>query len=173
MTISIRNLVGLKADRAITVQNQMRRDMLRLRAGLVFHADASAAISTANATTEATLVALANAEKASYNAHIASAAGATTGQGAHMAADVTNPTAVVNATNEASAITLINDIKAKYNAHRALTTAHPLADGTNVISSADATDTASAYTLANEIKTDLNAHYAAAFGAEATLLVLP
>ncbi len=173
MTTTLRNLTNLKADRAITVLNQMRRDIVRMRAGVLFHVDASTAISTATAADLPTVIALANAIKASYNAHVASAVSATTGQGAHIAADATNPTAVADATDQTTANALLTDLKAKYNAHRVLTASHPVADATNTITSADATDLASSITLANELKTDINAHYAAALAADATNLVSP
>lgn len=151
---------------------KLRLDLLKLKVGTIFHADKGTAVSTANASNEATLVALANALKVAYNTHVASACNATTGQGAHLTADAT-VTVVADATNTASANTLLNDIKSKYNAHRASTTYHMTADATNAVSSADGTDEASGITLANEIKTDLNAHMAAGMNHNALALVAP
>lgn len=173
MADSIRNLDSLKSAQAIAVLNSMRLDMMKIKSGLIVHADASAQITTANASDLATSIALANALKASYNAHCASACDSATGQGSHTAADATNPTAVADATDLTSVEALLNDIKAKYNSHRALTTSHPTADGTNVVTAAAATDQASSNTLANDIKTQLNAHYTMAMYAHATLLVAP
>jgi hypothetical protein len=171
MPTPVRNLSSAKIDRILAVQNQQRSDILRMRAGLVFHADASTAISAADATTVPTVIALANAIRASYVLHIASVVSATTGQGAHIAADETNVLVAPVATDQDTANTLLNDVKAKYNAHRVLTSSHPVADATNAIAAADATDAASSYTLANELKADLNLHYAGALGATATLVV--
>ena len=136
---TIRKYAAHQAEEAIARLNRQRLDILRNKAGLIFHADATPAIATPDATDLPTSVALANALKASYNAHCASAVSATTGVGVHLAADVTNPTAVVDATDLATASTLLNDIKSKYAAHRVLTTSHPIADATNAVATADAT----------------------------------
>lgn len=173
MSTRVRNYDSLKVDALVTAHNALRRDLQRLKSGVLFHADASTAVSTANASTEETAVALANALKAAYNTHVASLLSATTGQGAHMGDASAGAVATANATNEASAITLANAIKAAYNTHRASAVFHNTADSTNAVSSADATDTASLYTLLNEIKTDLNAHFAGAFASQALEIVAP
>ena len=171
MASIVRKISALIAQALVTPFNQLRLDALKLRAGLIFHADASAAIATANATDLDTSVALVNAEKAWFNAHCASACDATSGQGAHITADAANTVATADATDLASGITLGNAIKAKYNTHRAATAYHPTADATNTIASADATDQDSLNTLLNEIKTDVNAHAAAAFASPAISVV--
>lgn len=173
MATSIRNLDGLKAQQATLVNNARRLDMMKIKAGTIFHADASAAITAPAATDLPTSIVLANALKASYNAHCASACDAVTGQGCHIAADATNPTAVANATDLTSVEALLNDLKSKYNSHRVLTSSHPTADGTNASAAAAATDQATSNTLANDLKTQMNAHYAAAMASQATLLVAP
>ena len=173
MATQIRNLDSLKADQLVTEYNKLRLDCLKMKVGTLFHADASAAITTAVATDLPTAIARANACKASYNAHIASACSATTGQGAHIAADAANAVTSANATDQASLETLLNEMKGDYNTHRASTSFHPTADGTNAVSSANASDLATAITLVNEIVTDLNAHYAAAMSSQAIELVSP
>lgn len=173
MADSIRNIDSLKSDQAITVLNAMRLDMLKIKAGTIFHADASATITTPDASDLATSITLANAIKASYNAHCASACDAATGQGAHIAADATNPTAVADATDLTSVEALLNDLQSKYNAHRVLASSHCTADTTHVSSAAAATTQGTANTLANDLKTQMNAHYAAAMASHATSLVSP
>lgn len=173
MATTIRNIPDLKADQAVTELQKLRLDLMKIKVGTIFHMDASTAISTADAADLPTVVALANALKASYNAHCASACSATTGQGAHIAADGANLVSSADATDQTSANTLLNEIKSDYNTHRASTSFHPTADATNTISSANATDLASSITLANELKTDINAHYAAACNHQAIALTDP
>lgn len=173
MATSIRNLDSLKADQAIVQENAGRLDLLKVKAGTIIHADASPAVTTAAATDLPTSIALANALKAAYNTHVASACDPVTGQGCHIAADATNPTAVVNATDLASVEALLNDIKAKYNAHRVLLASHATADATNVSAAAAAIDLPTSQTLANDLKTQINAHFAMAMSSTATLLVSP
>jgi hypothetical protein len=171
MATPVRNQHSLKIDALMAEYNKLRLDLMKIKAGTIFHMDAGTPVSTANASNEATLVALANALKVAYNAHVASTCSATTGQGAHMADASAGAVATANATDTASANTLLNAIKAAYNTHRASAVFHPTADGTNAVSSADGTDEASGITLANEIKTDLNAHMAAACGHQALNVV--
>lgn len=173
MATSVRDLDGLKADAAVTVLKQLRLDLMKLKSGTIFHADASTAISTADGSDLPTVVALANAIKASYNLHIASVCSASTGQGAHLSVDAANGISSADATDQASANTLLNEIKTDYNVHRASAVFHHTADGTNTITSANATDLGTSITLANELKTDINLHYAAAFTHQALSLVLP
>lgn len=174
MSTSVRKLHGLQVDALLSGSNAERLDALKIRAGLIIHADATAAITTADAVSGdgyVTSIALVNACRASYVAHIASACSASTGLGCHMAADATNVLSAPVATDEASAITLANDIKAKYNLHRASTAAHPVADSTNTVSASDATDDASLATLVNQIKARLNSHFAMAMAAPALVSV--
>lgn len=173
MAVTVRNIVDLKADQAVTELKKLRLDLMKIKVGTIFHMDASTAISTADATDLPTVITLANALKASYNAHCASACSSTTGQGAHIAADAANLVSSADATDQSSVNTLLNELKGDYNTHRAATTFHPTADGTNTVSSSNASDLATSLTLANEIKTDLNAHYAAACNHSAISLVDP
>lgn len=171
--MKVRNIDTLKVDAVIKQGNARRLDLLRLRAGTVFHADASPTVATADAEDIGGLVALVNALKGSYNAHVASACDAVTGEGAHIAADADNVVSTADATDEASAIALANDLKAKYNLHRASTTVHAAADSTNSVTAANADDLAKAITLANQIKAKLNAHYAGAFAHKAIRVIAP
>lgn len=171
--MDVRNLDGLKVDASIAQQNASRLDALKLRAGLIFHADATAAITEANATDATTTSALVLALRSRYVTHIASACSATTGIGSHMAADATNVLAVPVPVDEAGEILTVNELKAKFNLHRVSTTFHPVADSTNAVSSADATDTASLHTLANELKTDFNGHFAASMSSASLTIVSP
>lgn len=173
MATTIRKLDGLMAETAVAEFNKLRLDVLKLKVGTVFHADASTAISTADATDLATAIVLGNVVRSAYIAHIASACSATTGLGAHIAADATNTISAPVATDQDTLNTLLNEIKGDYNAHRVLTASHPTADATNVVSSANASDEATSVTLVNEIKADLNAHFAAAMGSQAIVLVSP
>jgi len=164
---AFRDLMGATPYIDVYVFETTQRDLLRFQDGLIFHANASAAITTADSSSEATGVALANACKISYNAHLASIAAT---DGAHHTADAVNVATSANATDLASAITLANEIKADYNAHRVLTTSHATADGTNVVAAADAGDQATLNTLLNEIKADLNLHYAATLSSMANVV---
>lgn len=173
MATSVRNLDDLVARACVAVLNPLRLDLMKLKAGSIFHADASTAISTADAAALPTVIALANAIKASYNLHIASVCSATTGQGAHLSVDAANGITSADATDQATANTLLNEIKTDYNVHRASAVFHHTADGTNAIAAANATDLATSITLANELKTDINLHYAGAFASQALSLVMP
>lgn len=171
--MDVRNLAKPKADAAVAQLNLSRLDALKLRAGLIFHADATAPITEANATDASTTSALVLVLRSRYIAHIASACSATTGVGAHMAADATNVVTVAVPTNEAGEILTVNELKALFNSHRASTVFHPVADSTNAVATADATNTASLRALANALKTAFNAHFAAAFSAQAIVVVNP
>jgi len=173
MSTTLRNLTNIKAEQAIVQLNKLRLDLLRIQTGLIAHADASTNIGVATAAALPAVLLAANAAKVAYNAHVASVCDATSGLGAHLAADATNPTAVADATDQDTANALLNDIKAKYAAHRVLTSSHPQADATNTVTSADATNLATSITLANELVTKLNAHFNSALAFSATLLVSP
>lgn len=172
MATSVRNLDSAIAQALVVVANALRLDLMKLKSGSIFHADASTAISTATASDLPTVVALANAIKASYNLHIASVCSASTGQGAHLSVDAANGITSADATDQASANTLLNELKTDYNVHRASAVFHHTADGTNAIASANATDLATSITLANELKTDINLHYAGAFASQALALTM-
>ena len=173
MATSVRSLDGLIERASVVVLNALRLDLMKLKSGTIFHADASTAISTADASDLPTVIALANAIKASYNLHIASVCSASTGQGAHLSVDAANAITSANASDQATANTLLNELKTDYNVHRASAVFHHTADATNTISSANATDLGTSITLANELKTDINLHYAAAFASQALSLVAP
>lgn len=117
----------------------------------------NAAISAANASDLATLVALCKDIRVIYALHIADSV-------AHKVADTVDVVAAAEPSNLATAITFLNECKTDYELHRASTTYHYTADATNTIVAADATDQATSQTLANELKTDINAHILAALG---------
>jgi hypothetical protein len=174
MATTVRNTSPAIRAALVTAHNTMRRDMLRTRGGLVFHADASTPVSLADIVTGSTLavqVAFVAALSAAYVAHIASACSATTGQGAHISADATNVFTTPAGTDLATCYARVNELKAIFNLHRVSTTFHPVADGTNVIASTDATTAATLATLGVELKTDINAHYVAAFATPALNVV--
>lgn len=126
-----------------------------------------AAIATANASNEATLVALCKDIRAMIILHSKDSVG-------HKVADAVFPAAVATEpSTTATCITFLNAAKAAYAVHIASTTYHPNADGTNTIAAADATDEASAITLANEMKIDVNAHMAAGLAGYSIRMVAP
>jgi hypothetical protein len=171
MATNVRNLDGAIERANLVVLNALRLDLMKLKSGSIFHADASTAISAATASDLPTVITLANAVKASYNLHIASVCSATTGQGAHLSVDAANGISSADATDQGTANTLLNEIKTDYNVHRASAVFHHTADATNVIAAANASDLGTSITLANELKTDINLHYAAAFASQAVALV--
>lgn len=120
----VRRTLNEQTAAVVAEYNKVRKDFLRLNSGAVFHADARSLITTANATSTATAVALANAFKAAHNADCASAVDATTGEGHHLAADAANLITSPTATDEASAITLANEAYGDHNAHVVNLTAH-------------------------------------------------
>lgn len=170
MATIVRKLTQLVAMALPLLHNQMRLDILKSVSGGIVHADASAAITTAAASTDPTSFALVNACQASYNLHCASTCHATTGVGAHMAADATNVDATAVATDLTTGYALANALKAAINAHFALTTSHPIADAA-VVTATDATTSGTLITLANDIKAKLNAHYARAMTNQALSVV--
>lgn len=173
MSTTIRNVPGAAGAQAVAVCNASRRDLLRLRAGLIFHADASAAITLADISAGSSLpvqVAFTAAVSAAYLAHIASACDATTGIGAHISADASNVLTTPAGTDLTTCYARMNEVKAKFNLHGASAVFHPLADATNVTTAPDATTAGTLATLGNEVKADLNAHFAAAFAHQATVI---
>jgi hypothetical protein len=171
MSIQVRDLG--EDDLAIAQLNKLRLDVLKIKAGAVFHADATTAITAPNASEINSSIVLANQLKALLNAHYASACDASTGIGAHISADASNVIATADASDLTSVEALLNACKTSYEAHRASTVFHPTADGTHTITSATATDQGTSNTLGNEMKTDCSAHFAAAFGSQAIQLVSP
>lgn len=179
MALTIRNLALLIVAALAGEWNKLRLDLLKLKVGTIFHADASTAIATTPLATDyATGWARLNAARTAWNAHLASACSATTGQGAHIAADSANLVAVgtyPNATTNATGKNLGNALKAAINTHLGSTSYHPTADATNTISSTNIGDDDEAGTvaMANEVYTDVNAHIASALASSALNLVAP
>jgi len=131
--------------------------------GCILHGATTSAIATADATDAATTIALANAMKSAYTAHIADT-------DAHLAADSTNTISAADATDQASANTLLNEIKGDFNAHHKSGTYHTVGGEGGIpvpadVSTADATDAATSVTLANALKVALNLHFASGFAA--------
>lgn len=174
MTTTVRRIDGLQAQRSVAVLNQLRLDLMKMKAGTVFHADASQADATPVAVDLPTTITLANNLKAELNTHMASACDPTTGQGVHLAADATNgPIATANATDLASSETLLNAIKTKFNAHLTQAGVHCTNDATNTVATTNAVDLPTSEALANALQTAINAHFAAALHHDATNLVAP
>ena len=113
--------------------------------------DTANVVTTAVASTTATLVALVNAEVTAYEAHRLSTA-------FHLAADSTNAVTSSVATNEATAITRLNELRTDLIAHAIQAGVHVGNDLHLAVRYAAATDAATAYSLANEIKHRLNLH---------------
>jgi hypothetical protein len=173
MSTTIRKIPNASGNQAVAVCNASRRDMLRLRAGLIFHADATTAIALDDIATGSTLaeqVAFTAAVSAAYVEHIASACDATTGIGAHISADATNVLATPAGTDLTTCYARMNEVKAKFNLHGASAVFHPLADALHVTTAPDATTAGTLATLGNELKVDINAHLAAAFTSQATII---
>lgn len=168
----VRRVPELRGIAALEELNKVRRDVLRLVAGLIFHATVTAAPAVvATAVDLPTSIARLNAIRAAAIVHLASACDATSGEGAHIAADATNAITSPVATNLATAQTLANEIKTKFEAHRVLLTAHPKADTAHAIAAADASDLATLITLVNELGDDIAAHIAAGFSSRAIKVV--
>lgn len=169
--MDVRNLNGLKVAAVLAQHNAARLDMLKLQSGVVYHADATAVITTPDATTAPTSLALVLALRAVYLVHCASECSATTGIGCHIAADATNTLSVAVPTDEASEILTVNELKAKFNLHRVSLSFHASADSASAVATADATDEASLWALANALKAKFNTHFAGAL-AGANLAVI-
>lgn len=136
----------------IELTNELQTDYTaHLSQGVHATDDATNVEATANATDEASAIALANALKASYNAHLVET-------DVHVTDDVTNDVTSADATDEASLVTLVNEIKADYNVHIADTDYHEVADGANAVATANASNTATAITLVNALKAAYNLH---------------
>jgi hypothetical protein len=167
----VRQIDGLLAEHAVTHQNLMRLDLMKLRLGTIFHADASLADATATAADLPTVLVMANALKIELNAHMASACDAHTGQGAHVAADAVNPVVAATAVDQGTANTLLTAIKAAFNAHLTQAGVHTNNDTTSTVATADATTLGTSITLANALQAKINIHFAAAMTSQAALIV--
>lgn len=176
MSIQVRNLTPSKAEAVIAHVNKCRLDALKMRAGLIFHADASTAVAVANAVSGdgyVTSIALVNALAAAYTAHIASACDVLLGTGCHIAADATNVISAPTAVDWTTVSTLVNQLKTQFNAHCAVTSIHAVADAVNTVSTANATTDVTLAALANALKVGINAHFAAALNDQALVEVSP
>jgi hypothetical protein len=111
-------------------------------------------IRSANSSTLATSITLANELRASIVAHLAS----TGHQGVHMAASATGIAAPI-ASNLATGITLAAELKADFNTHLTEAGVHLKNDATNAVTAPHAIALqAELDTLLNDIKTQMNAH---------------
>jgi len=180
MSTLVRNFAGLKAQASLDNDNLLRLDLLKLRNGLIFHADATTAIDLDDAVYdgyqdgyETTAIDLINACSTAYGVHLASDCDSVTGLGCHISVDSTNVLTAPIATDPASAETLANQYKAKFNLHIASAVFHPVADTLNTITADDATDETTLVTLVNECKAKTNSHFAAAFTSQALVIEAP
>ncbi len=120
-------------------------------AGIHLVDDVTNVVTSANATTFATLKTLSNELRTDYEAHRVDtdshgAADATNtvsavavgAAGIHQIDDTTNVVTSPDATTRATLSTLVNEIRADYEAHRVDTTSHEAADATNVLSEPEA-----------------------------------
>jgi hypothetical protein len=111
-------------------------------------------IKSANSSSLATSITLANELRTAMNLHLAS----TGHQGVHMAASATAITAAV-ASSLATGITLAAEMKADFNTHLTESGVHMLNDSTNTVTAAHSiTLQAELDTLLNDIKTKMNLH---------------
>ncbi len=150
--------------------------MLKLKQSKIYHADATTAVSVADATADgygASSALLINACVVAYTAHLASVCDATTGIGAHISADSTNVISAPVATDVATGQTLANQFKTQYNLHIASAVFHCVADTSNAVTASTVTNEATLVTMVNQIKAKLNAHFAGAFTSQAVLLIAP
>lgn len=178
MATTVRKLTDLMAKHAAGALNAIRADIARVKAGLIFHADASAADASPVAADLPSVIVMANNLKAEINVHIANAIDATTtdaayGAGIHVAADATNPVSAAAASDQGTADTLLNAIKTAFNAHLTQAGVHITNDATNTCNTTNASDLGTSITLANALQTKINAHFAAAMQHQATKLVAP
>lgn len=111
----------------------------------------SEGVATDLATSEATVVTLANDLKARYDLHLVQ-------PGVHVADDFVNGTTAPVAVDLTTAMALLNDVRTKYEAHRILATSHTPVDETNVVAAGAATDLSSAADLANALKSAYSGH---------------
>lgn len=109
------------------------------------HYSERTAISTADATSTASTITLAEALRTDYIAHISSTL-------QHNAIDGTNVIAAASATDIATCITLVNELRTDYLAHRSQVGIHPSADDYHAVEAITATNAATCYSLVNEIK---------------------
>jgi hypothetical protein len=139
---------------AIVAQHNALRTDLKARASLV-HLDNNATVDASPTAADLpTVIVMANALKAEFNAHGAMA-------DAHVAADATNVTTAAAATDQATSNTLLTELKADYNAHCAQAGVH-INNDAGTVATADATTLGTSIALANALKAAYNAHIAKA-----------
>ena len=145
-------------DKAITILRSGPRvdDMVEptVVATNVIHVGVTPAITTVDATDQASANTLLNACATSYAAHRPDVV-------AHLVADTTNIVVAPTATDLASSEVLAIDLIAKINAHEPSATFHTNGDTVDAISVPTPIDLASVKVAANAIKASLNKHYAA------------
>jgi hypothetical protein len=141
--------------------NAMRLDLFKVTAGEIFHAAPDTPVTTPSAIDLASLIVLANALAASFNAHVPNVVDATSGAGVHGADSghrVTAPTAV----DLASARSLLSDLEVALQRHADADGAHL---AVSFLSSPHVEANGGIFEIrahANALKTQLNSHYAAA-----------
>lgn len=169
--MEVRNLNQLKAAASIDVLNALRLDLLRLKKGVVYHAEASEAVDGyADADT---YVSVTNAMVSSFNDHCASVCDAVSGLGAHLAEDSTNTVSASVATDLATSLTRANQLKSKANAHFVFAASHCQTDSVSSVTAADATDLPTLQVLLLDLEEQINNHYAGALVSEAVELISP
>lgn len=131
----------------------VRADLINLyTSGTVpYHADTTTAVAAADATTEATAIALANALRTAIVAHFAD-------DSAHLVASAETIAAAV-ATDLTETHTLLNELKADFNDHLDEAGVH-LANDAATVATADSSDEATAIALGNALKAAFNIHVA-------------
>jgi len=184
MAITVRRVETALSRASALSQNKLARAVVE-QLSTYPHADASArtssegtvtvlSVTTADATTPATTIALANACKIVWNEHLRDAGAATNSWGgAHKAEDTANDVTTAEATDQTTANTLLNALKSAFNAHMSQAGVHFTNDSTYSVTAANATDEGSSQTLATEIKARINSHIAFALGGgDATVRVI-
>jgi hypothetical protein len=115
---------GAQITALYTELNEIKADYNLHAASLGVHSEAGTAESTADASTEATAVALTNALKATLNTHFADA-------GAHLNADASSSVTAADCTEYEDVLVTVADVRAQYEAHRVLSAVHSKADAGN------------------------------------------
>jgi hypothetical protein len=107
-----------------TEVNEIKADYNLHAANLGVHSLAGTAEGTANASDEATAVALVNALKATLNTHFANT-------GAHLNADASSSVTASDCTEYEDILVTVADVRDQYEAHRVLSAVHAKADAGN------------------------------------------
>jgi hypothetical protein len=146
------------ADKLFDLLQNMREDVVLAISGdlTIYHKGLvdHHSIKSANSSSLATSITLANELKAAINLHLAS----TGHQGVHMAASA-ETIAAADSSSLATGITLATEMKSDFNTHLTESGVHMLNDSTNSVTAPHAiTLQAELDTLLNDIKTQVNAH---------------